>query len=80
MRKNPRRRKEEDNLYMQKLANKIEEIKADPVYTADGRQSMIEALEREYEKALRGKRVPRRKDYYRHFREMSEGYRTAKHF
>lgn len=75
MRKNPRRRKEEDNLYMQKLANKIEEIKADPVYTADGRQSMIEALEREYEKALRGKRVPRRKDYYRHFREMSEGYK-----
>lgn len=75
MRKNPRRRKEEDNLYMQKLANKIEEIKADPVYTADGRQSMIEALEKEHEKALRGKRVPKRKDYYRHFREMSEGYK-----
>jgi hypothetical protein len=74
MRKNPRRRKEEDNLYMQKLVNKIEDIKADPVYTADGRRSMIEALEKEYEKALRGKRVPKRKDYYRHFREMSEGY------
>jgi|GEM_PF-3877448 len=78
LRKNPRRRSKEDTKYMQTLVNKIEEIKNDPVYTAEGRQSMIEHLEKEHEKALRGKRVPKRKDYYRHFRELTDSYQGLK--
>ncbi|MGE5423611.1 MAG: hypothetical protein ACM3QW_10125, partial [Ignavibacteriales bacterium] len=65
---------DDDTVYMQGLTRKIEEVKNDPIYSAEGRQTMIETLEKEHEKALRGKRVPYRKDYFRHYREMGEGF------
>lgn len=78
LRSNPRRRSTEDTLYMQQLERKIDEIKNDPVFTVHGRKDMLAGLEAEYERAMRGKYLPKRKDYYRHFRELEglEGLRN----
>jgi hypothetical protein len=60
----------EDTETMRQITDRIERIKNDPIYTAEGRRGLIDGLEAEYERALRGKRLPKRKDYYRHFREL----------
>lgn len=50
---------------------KIEKLRNSPLYTKEGRMNRIEQLELEYEKAMRGKFVPEREDYFRHFRELT---------
>ncbi|HBV95778.1 MAG: hypothetical protein JL50_10830 [Peptococcaceae bacterium BICA1-7] len=58
---------------MNNIKAKIEATKTNGKLTATERQEIIKELEAKFEDAMRGKFVPKRNDYYRHFNEMAEG-------
>lgn len=60
------------------IDNRIAEAKASKEFTTTERNDIIKQLEAEKEWAMRGKIVPKRKDYYRHFKELTEGIEALK--
>jgi|GEM_PF-4542901 len=65
--RDPARKKE----LMDEVTAKIEKLRNSDLYTKEGRTRKIEALETEYERAMRGKFVPKRDDYFHHTQEMT---------
>ena len=61
-----------------KIEVKIENVKADKTLTKTERASQLESLAAQSEEAFRGKRIPKRSDYYRHFKELSDSYAGVK--
>jgi hypothetical protein len=59
---------------VKRLEEKIAGIKLNRKLSAAERNSELKSLEAKLEDAMRGKIIPRRQDYYRHFQEMAEGF------
>jgi hypothetical protein len=56
-----------------KIEKQIEEVRADKSLTSAERSESLKSLQSNLEDAARGKIIPKRTDYYRHFQEMKEG-------
>jgi hypothetical protein len=60
------------------IEGKIESVKKSKDYSAAEKTAIIKQLETELEDVTRNKIIPKRSDYYRHFQEMTEGFKALK--
>lgn len=61
-----------------KLDERIAKVQADAKLSNAERAEQLRHLEAQREDAFRGRRIPKRQDYYRHFREMSDSFAGVK--
>ena len=61
-----------------KIDAKIAELKANTSLTTTEKSVQMKELDAKLEDAMRGKFIPKRADYYRHFTEMAEGVQGLK--
>lgn len=62
----------------QKIEQKIEQAKNDKTLSPAERSETLKSLGAQLEDATRGKIIPKRQDYYRHFQELAEGFQGLK--
>lgn len=63
---------------MASIKAKIEATKGNKKLSQTEKQEKVAELEAKLEEAMRGKFVPKRQDYYRHFNDMAEGFAGLK--
>ena len=58
--------------HMAEIEKKIAKVSNDPKMSEEAKKATLDLLADEKEAAFRGKRIPKREDYYRHFQELSD--------
>ena len=64
--------------YDKRIARVVEGTGVYENYSETERSDKVNQLRLEQEQYIRGKRIPKRNDYYRHFTELNEGFKALK--